>query len=380
MVLSWELDPLKSRYVLQVIASDSTGTGGDSSTENEWTLNRRYSQFDELKNCLAKTFPLTKKLKFPPKVMMGNLQPKVIAERTEQLALWMNELLMHQDAAVSSADDLLSFLEASPTTVKVGSPAPTITVTDIQGRTISTDGWSDQLVVYSAASRYNFQKLTEFLKPAQAEIIKTHPNLSCQFVSVADLRVVPDAAKSMVEPILKKLEAKDARLMEHDYMKMHSSEYSGMEGYFIPDYNGDVLKAVNCNDANWTFRTYACIRGKVVISLQSSMQGLHEKYVTAIQSVIKEYPQIAAPLPGDQTVIREGDEKIPARRRFIVDVPIKASCTLAWMYKGTLPSRYYYLVSLFTDRFASAFVTFNNSCLIKYNCKDYYVLPRGQKM
>ena len=36
-----------------------------------------------------------------------------------------------------------------------------------------------------------------------------------------------------------------------------------MEGYFCPDYSGETLKVINCNDANWTFRCFLCYKGRV---------------------------------------------------------------------------------------------------------------------
>ena len=78
-------------------------------------------------------------------------------------------------------------------------------------------------------SRYNFQKLVEFVKPAQAQIIKEYPHLRATFVSVADMRIVPDNMKSMVEPVLKKKEAKDRAMMVDEYHANTDTGFMGLD-------------------------------------------------------------------------------------------------------------------------------------------------------
>ena len=56
----WQLDA----------AGHAQGRAVREAAMREWTIYRRYSQFDELKNCMAKSFPeATKAFKFPPKVI-----------------------------------------------------------------------------------------------------------------------------------------------------------------------------------------------------------------------------------------------------------------------------------------------------------------------
>ena len=102
--------------------------------------------------------------------------------------------------------------------VKEGDDAPKFVGVDIHGRPLDTSACKDELVIFAAASRYNFQKLTEFVKPAQADVLKQFPNMRAKIVSVADLRVVPSALRSKVEPVLRKVEGKDAMILVDSFM------------------------------------------------------------------------------------------------------------------------------------------------------------------
>lgn len=301
-------------------------------------LHRRYSQFDELKNCLAKAHPASKKLDFPPKVLLGNLQPKVIEERTNVLGTWINQLLSHAEEEIKNAEDLLAFLEATSAVVKEGDDAPKFVGVDIHGRPLDTSASKDELVIFAAASRYNFQKLTEFVKPAQADVLKQFPNMRAKIVSVADLRVVPSALRSKVEPVLRKVEGKDAMILVDSFMTGEGTEsaHLSMESYFIPDYTGDILKAVSCADANWTFRLFICLNGKVLSCFQSSQTKLHERYVAAVSAILKDSPIVVAPVPAagaaELKVIKEGTEQVGARKSFNIEFEMPAAGDIVFTF------------------------------------------------
>eukprot|EP00040_Diaphanoeca_grandis_P034005 m.209296 g.209296 ORF g.209296 m.209296 type:complete len:513 (+) comp33034_c1_seq1:90-1628(+) len=295
----------------------------------EWTLFRRYSQFDELKNCVEKQCgKLIKNIKFPPKVLLGNLKPGVVETRTRELGKWINDLLSHDDKSVRSCSELLSFLEASASTIKDGMKTPVGVVKDIHGRTLNTATLQNELVVYSAASRFNFQKLVEFIKPAQEEVVKKYPNLRCTFVSIADLRIVPDKMRSMIEPMLKKVESKDMTTLGDLYSSNHDAGFMGIEGYFVPDFSGEHLEALQFTDANWTFRAFISMNGHIQKSFQSSQSGLGKMYVKAFENLIEKYPETVLPFPSEFTVVAEGDEKV--KKELVVNVEIDAPCTVAW--------------------------------------------------
>ena len=71
------LEPLdKAEMVWQLDAAGlAAGRAEREAALREWTIYRRYSQFDELKNCMAKAFPEAVKncVKFPPKVKLTAL-------------------------------------------------------------------------------------------------------------------------------------------------------------------------------------------------------------------------------------------------------------------------------------------------------------------
>lgn len=328
------LEPLTAAEMVWQLdaAGHAQGRAVREAAMREWTIYRRYSQFDELKNCMAKSFPeATKAFKFPPKVLLGNMKQSVIDDRTNGLGTWLNSMLSSKDKEVRKSSDLLAFLEASAATVKEGAATPKVKLTDIHGRTVDTETMGSEIVVFSAASRYNFQKLLEFVKPAQAQIVKEYPGLRAKFISVADVRIVPDNMKSMVEPVLRKTEYKERATMIDDYHTNTETGYMGIDSYFVPDYSGDVLNAIQCADANWTFRVFICMNGHVQKSFQSSMTSLSQKYADGFKHLITKYPTTVEPF-GESTKIKSAQLRISARSSHTDEIELDAAACVAWSF------------------------------------------------
>lgn len=319
--LVWQYDP----------AGHSIGRAQRLAAMREWTIYRRYSQFDELKNNMQKKYPEIKSLKFPPKVLLGNMKQSVIDQRTKDLGSWLNAMLSYEKKDVRKASDLLAFLEASTATIKEGVAMPNVKLADLHGRVIDTSSMGSEVVVFAAASRYNFQKLTDFVKPAQAEVIKQYPGLRCTFVSVADLRIVPDNMKSMVEPIMKKMEAKDRLLLVDGWHNIASEGYMGIDTFFIPDYSGDALNAIQCADANWTFRVFICMNGQVQKSFQSSMTDLSKKYAEAFKYLLNKYPQAVSKFESSAE-LASGETKLSARSTHKETIELDQATCVGWEF------------------------------------------------
>ena len=83
------------------------GKKAKEAARNKWLLSRRYSQFNELKDNLIKSYPAVKSITFPPKVLLGNLQPKVIAQRTTELGSFVTALLEHESKEIREAPELM---------------------------------------------------------------------------------------------------------------------------------------------------------------------------------------------------------------------------------------------------------------------------------
>ena len=289
-------------YVLNVTRSAAATDGAEQS----WQVSRRYSQFDELRNLLCKLFvAAAKAVPFPPKTTMGKLNPATVERRTTELGTWINMMLAHEVEALRGAEPLLAFLEASDSSamVKPGAPAPTLVAQDIHGRTFNSAEHGDALLVYAAASRYNFQALEKFMKPAMDGIMAKHPSLRCVIVSVADLRIVPAEARGMVGPVLEKVDSKNVSLTNKTFNDANHANgglrFNGFESYFVPDYSekGELLAQIGCTDANWTFRVFTVAGGNVCGSMQNSTKDIGAVTTKAFEDAIAAQPSVVGDWP-----------------------------------------------------------------------------------
>jgi hypothetical protein len=316
-------------YVLNVTRVAAAAAGDEQS----WQVSRRYSQFDELRNLLCKLFPGAKSTAFPPKTTMGKLNPAVVERRTGELGAWVTAMLTHAESELRAAEPLLAFLEASDASamVKPGAPAPSLVAQDIHGRTFDSAAHGDALIVYAAASRYNFQALEKFMKPSMDAIMRAHPALRCVIVSVADLRIVPAEARGMVGPVLEKVDSKNVGMTNKQFTDYASGKFNGFESYFIPDYSkdGEFLQQIGCTDANWTFRVFTVAGGKVCGSMQNSTKEIGAVTTKAFEDAIAAQPGVVAEWPDTAggealTVLQEGEVKVGARSKEALPLTLPA--------------------------------------------------------
>jgi hypothetical protein len=265
---------------------------------DEYQISRRYSQFNELLSQLSKANAAVKQIPFPPKVLMGKLAPKVIEKRTQELEEWLNALLSHTDKTISESDMLLYFCEAKEGMAAVGGAAPVLSFTDVYGRKFDSKNYgSDYLIIYSAASRYNFQTLTTFIKAADPQIKAKYPGLKCIYVNVADLRIVPDAMQGQVAPMLTKMDNKNVTTSLNEFSAACPGVYNPINMFFTADWTGDTIAQLGCSDSNWTFRLFVAAGDTIVTSLQSSTTGIVQAYVDAMDATVEKMPQVMQPWP-----------------------------------------------------------------------------------
>lgn len=279
-------------YQLEVVRS---GVDNEDSDSNTWTLFRRYSQFHELMTVLGKNHKASHEVNknFPPKQAFGNLVEAFVSKRKEALQAWVTALLGIPE--MLEASEVLGFFEAKEGLVTLGSESPPLRLTDVHGRVCDSaklDGKT--IVVYSAASRYNFSKLTQWLEPCIEALLVKWPCLKIQFVSVADLREVPEKMVGMVKPILLSVDKKNRnkQLTFFANNKATVNKFSRSQAYFIPDFTGDTLKTLGFEDANWTFRLSIVMDGRVQGTVQSSTKNIAATFTKALEECVEKFPSL----------------------------------------------------------------------------------------
>jgi hypothetical protein len=177
-------------------------------------------------------------------------------------------------------------------------PAPSCKLTDIHGRSFSPHAAQDWLIIYAAASRSNFQALTKFIKKANATVQQQHPALRSIFVSVADLRVVPESCHRQVLPMLKMIDSKTSASAASVFRKRSPDTVYAQENFFIADWTGDTVKELFDDSATESFRVMIASgggSGRVLAQFDKSTESIVAAYAQAIGVAVRENPAIAAP-------------------------------------------------------------------------------------
>lgn len=303
--------------------------------ESEWELYRRYSQFFQLNTELDQSFPESKGLAFPPKQTMGNLVASFVNARKASLQTWTSALLELPGA--TGITEIVAFFEARTGLMQKGCHSPALKLTDLPGREVDTKHYDDHIIIYSAASRYNFSKLKQALAPAMTAMIAKYPQLKYITVTVADMREVPDKFMSMVGPILKSVDSKNRVVSQTGYITSAGAAgcFDRSRMFFIPDYSGDTLAQLGFEDANWTFRLSVVYQGTVQCSLQSSSKNFTETFRTTIDDLVKGSPALISKeleaKGGDTKLTNEERASIPAGGKVDAKVSVDSETTwLAW--------------------------------------------------
>lgn len=255
-------------------------------------LFRRYSQFYDLMTTLCSNHKEVKKLQFPPKVTFGNLAASVVGNRREALGAWLNALL--QMPEVAKSPEFLAFMEAREGVVTAGSKVPNLSFTNLLGSTVNTaDYTKTHLILVAVASRFNFQKMTQWMSPAMEELWAKHRGLKMLSVSVADLRPVPAAMRGMVTKAMKKVDKKNSKaLLGH---LSQAGRFSAAANEVCVDWSGDTLRTMGAEDANWTYRVSLVANGVVEASFQSSTNNVKAKFVAAMDRIVAANPHFVLP-------------------------------------------------------------------------------------
>ena len=262
-------------------------------------LERRYSQFLELRNTLAaidgRLLQAAEEgagCPFPPKAMY-NLGQDIIALRARMLDAWLSMLLARRFGAAGHpfSDTLCSFLEtgAGARLSAVGAAVSHGDLVDLNGCVFRKEDFVGHgyVVVYCCASRYNFQQLKAWLVPAVDAVSERYPNLRMVIVSVADLRVVPPGYVDYVVPILRNLNASDvSRGLAKRLARFPGFHASLPFAFFVPDWDGAVLRDLGALDANWTFRCAVAADGVIVGGVQSSTADKAAAFSQAVEAAM----------------------------------------------------------------------------------------------
>lgn len=330
-----EVDEIDSKaftmYSLTVSATDH-----ETKEVVTWNLQRRYSQFYELMTELTKKYGKSvKALPFPPKVTIGNLAPKVVGHRRQGLGNWINAVATLDDhPEISECAEVLAFLEAREGIVTPGSTLPDISFTDLYGRQFSLKALArTHVLVLSAASRYNFQKMTQWIAPAQESLLRKYPGLKVAFISVADLRPVPGPMRGTVTKVLKKVDAKTLA----SNATAAGGSWNATALIMCVDWTGQVLHSIGAEDANWTYRVSIAAGGVVVKCIQSSTRDPGLQYAAAFEEIMQGQHDLRADeaklATAATAAVQAAELRIKAKKSHetVVTVPVDAvPCWLAY--------------------------------------------------
>lgn len=313
-------------------------------------------QFHELRDVLKKDHDaVVSRIPFPGKVFFGNLAKEVVQQRKQQLLAFIEACLACEQ--LSESQELLSFLEADGGSGwRVGTAYPNTHHRDMYERDFDSQSYgADHVLVYSAASRYNFQSMTRLVSHAQKHIMQTYPELKVVFVSYADLRIVPHGLRQQALSILKGI---DANAIAR-YMENYTGNLLAAELYCIPMWTAAELRQYGYADANWTYHVTIVADGMVRAHLQSSTRDAEAAYVRAIDGIVADLPHLTARWPESSLPRLDCDDdirgccvldvkrghKLSGNGRLSVEFRIPAPNTrIGWQFQSTSDALYLQLI------------------------------------
>lgn len=272
-------------FTMYSIQVNSAAEGGRAGVL-EWLLQRRYSQFHELKTRME-SMPgyedAVKSTKFPGKVFFNKTSEKVVNERKSALMEWLNALLK---SVLATHYHVNSFLEAvDDNVVAAGEALPAATWKDVSDAPLNLGELpTDQIIIIAAASYWTYQALTAFLDPCVEKAMKRYPDLRQLNVGISELRLVPPAVRGQVRPILSML-IKNAQKKLDEKSELCGVPKGNNMLRFIFDFDGAYLRDLRVHDCDWTWRVWLVYDGAVLASLRSSTPDAAEVFAKQVEMV-----------------------------------------------------------------------------------------------
>ena len=166
--------------------------------------------------------------------------------------------------------------------LKPGNQAPRLDLQDIDGHSFNTDDYQHSIRIFSFADRNSSGRLMEWLTDANIEIKKTCPSAKLTYINFADVSLVPRMMQKVVNPILRTINSRSLKQLQHVYDEAGINE--GREDivfHLIPDWKGDFLKQFAIKDAS-NYHVWIERGGVIDTSLHEPTADISERFVDCI--------------------------------------------------------------------------------------------------
>lgn len=198
-------------------------------------------------------------------------------------------------AAVSAAAALSAWWLAAATAagaapLEEGAPVPELTFVDIAdtpGSTKPRPGW---VQVITFGDRDSSEEMKAWMRAAQIETSRKHPELRIAYLGFADLTAVPGLFSGLASGFVRSSYEESNEEMKVAYADAGVSlGPTSVVFQLVPDWDGDYLEAFGLENAE-SYHVWIAADGRVVASIDRSTPAPAEVYARAFERIAANPP------------------------------------------------------------------------------------------
>jgi len=166
-----------------------------------------------------------------------------------------------------------------------GDAAPELSFVDITGESRDTAAYRNWVQVLSFADRQSSEELKKWMRQAQLDATRAHPELRVVYVTFADVSAIPRLLRRVVRPLLAKTFENSNEDLEKSYREIGVEPTPDkVEMIFAPDWDGAHLETFGLEDAK-TYHLWIVADGRVLEALDATTPDLAQRYGAAFDKI-----------------------------------------------------------------------------------------------
>lgn len=202
-------------------------------------------------------------------------------------------LLLAAPLAVSSAP--AGSTEPARDGLRVGDAAPVFSFTDLDGKAGDVAALKGSVLVYTCADHSSYDGLLTWQGQVGVEVAKRHPDLPVAYLNVADVTVVPDALRPVVEPVLKKVVDNALSQLVGAYTAIGQPfNTAARQTFLIPDWDGRYLARLRLDGAP-EYRAWIAVDGRVKAAFRPGEPNADARFLQVFAEAAAARAAAAAP-------------------------------------------------------------------------------------
>lgn len=172
--------------------------------------------------------------------------------------------------------------------LKIGDQVPVFKMEDIDGKERSNKDFADRIIVYGFADRSSNKGLQAVMGPAAKKVVKAFPTTKIAYINFADVVIVPNLMKHIVNPILRYINDSNTKEMKKQYSDEGIPWNPTMTTFIlVPEWEGDLMEIFGLENAKLWY-TFIVYNDKVEAVLDVNTKDYPGEFHKAFTKIISE--------------------------------------------------------------------------------------------